>query len=91
MLRPLANFVLFPPPRALDLCSYPMSVMLVASGLSAALSGKWAMRVGVNRAMTVGGAIYGSGLALSGVGVGLHSLPLLYAGNSKYIEFSIYR
>ncbi len=66
---------------AIDLVSYPMSIMLVAAGVSAAASGKWSMKVGVTRAMTAGGAVYGLGFAVAAAGVAAHSLPLLYAGN----------
>ena len=39
------------------------------------------MRVGARRAMATGAAVFGAGLAVAGLGVATHSLPLLYSGN----------
>ncbi|XP_023327563.1 uncharacterized protein LOC111700759 [Eurytemora carolleeae] len=66
---------------ALDLATYPMSVMIAAGGISAALFGKWTMKVGVRRALATGGLLFGAGFCVSAVGVMNHSLPVLYAGN----------
>jgi len=65
----------------LDLCTYPMSVMIAAGGISAALFGKWTMKVGVRRSLATGGMLFGSGWLLSALGVYTHTLPVLYAGN----------
>ena len=65
----------------LDLCTYPMSIMIAAGGISSALLGKWTMKVGTRRAMVTGGALYGSAFGLTALGVSMHSLPMLYAGN----------
>ncbi len=69
---------------ALDACSYPMSVMIAAGGLSAAIFGKWTMKVGVRRAMATGGSLFGAGFLLTSLGVLQHNLPLVYAGNRTF-------
>ena len=56
---------------------------IAAGGLSAALFGKWTMKVGTRRAMTTGGILFGTAFAVTSLGVSMHSLPLLYAGNRK--------
>jgi len=66
---------------SLDLATYPMSVMIAAGGISAALFGKWTMKVGVRRAMASGGLMFGGGFGLSALGVINHNLPMVYAGN----------
>lgn len=103
---------------ALDVCSYPMSVMvstpqdkgrgqrrrkrrrrgtgtrsslwcllqIAAGGLSAALFGKWTMKVGVRAAMATGGSLFAGGFLLSSFGVMQHNLPMLYAGNRKNVD-----
>ena len=58
--------------------TWPMAIMIASGGISAALLGPWTVRVGPRASMLTGALAYGSGLALSGVGVGLHSLPLVY-------------
>lgn len=72
---------------ALDLCTYPMSIMIAAGGLSAALFGKWTMKVGTRRSMVTGGALFGTAFGITALGVSMHSLPLLYAGNREYNTF----
>jgi len=66
---------------ALDLATYPMSLMIAAGGISAAVFGKWTIKVGVRKAMAFGAGIYGSGFALAALGVMTHNVPVLYAGN----------
>lgn len=66
---------------ALDLCTYPMSVMIAAGGISAAVFGKWTMKVGTRMAMVAGGTLYGSAFAITAAGVATHNLPMVYAGN----------
>ena len=39
------------------------------------------MKVGTRATMTLGGALFGTAFAASGLGVAMHSLPLLYLGN----------
>ena len=68
---------------ALDLCTYPMSMMIASGGICAALFGKWTMKVGTRRSMVTGGVLFGSAFGLTALGVSMHSLPLMYAGNSK--------
>ena len=56
------------------------SVATVGLGLGAALFGKWINTHGPRKATLVGAAAWGSGLAVAGAGVGLHSLPVTYLG-----------
>ena len=67
--------------QALDLATYPMSVMIACGGISAAVLGTTAARIGVRKAMAVGGVTFGAGFGLASVGVATHNLGLLYAGN----------
>ncbi|XP_063721905.1 oxalate:formate antiporter-like [Symsagittifera roscoffensis] len=60
--------------------SLPMSVVFFLHGLSAALLGKWQMKVGPRVAMGLSGMCFGGGFALTGLGSYLHSLPLIYLG-----------
>ena len=41
------------------------------------------MKVGTRAALMVGGSIYGSAWVITGLGVEMHSLPLVYLGNSE--------
>jgi OFA family oxalate/formate antiporter-like MFS transporter len=58
-----------------------MAVMIASGGVSAALLGPWTVRAGARRAVATGAVCFGLGLAVSGLGVACHSLPLLYGGN----------
>ena len=51
-------------------------------GLTTAALGKWVDQVGPRAAGSVGALAWGSGLAVAGLGVELHSLPLIYLGYS---------
>jgi len=66
---------------SLELATYPMSIILAAGGISAAMVGKWQLKVGVRKAMAAGALFFGSGLAMTAGGVMTHNLPLVYAGN----------
>merc|ERR1719369_156932 len=55
--------------------------MIASGGISAALLGKWTVKVGVRQAVVTGGVLFGSGLLLSSLGVAKHNLALLYGGN----------
>jgi len=66
---------------SLDLATYPMSIMLAVGGVSAALAGKWQLKVGVRAAMATGAFFFGSGLAVTAAGIASHNLPLVYTGN----------
>merc|ERR1719187_7895 len=65
----------------LDYATYPMSLMIAAGGISAALFGKWTMKVGIRKAMFAGGTLFGCGFALAAAGIHNHNLAMLYAGN----------
>ncbi len=58
----------------------PMSIVFVFQGFTAALLGKWQMRVGPRAAIATSAVCFGGGMALGAMGVATHSLPLLYAG-----------
>ena len=60
---------------------------MAAGGISAAVVGKWTMKVGTRAAMLTGGAIYGSAWVLTGLGVAMHSLPIVYLGNRELNAF----
>ena len=45
------------------------------------------MKVGTRRSMVTGGALFGSAFGLTALGVSMHSLPLMYAGNCKLFIF----
>jgi len=65
---------------SLDLTTYPMSVIMAAGGISAALVGKWTLKVGVRKAMLTGGLLFGTGFAMAGAGVHTHNIGLVYSG-----------
>lgn len=54
--------------------------LLGLHGLSAAFLGRWQDRVGPRVSGVVGALCYGGGMALGGLGVALHNLPLVYLG-----------
>ena len=54
---------------------------LAVGGVSAALAGKWQMKVGTRAAMATGAGFFGSGLIVTAAGIATHSLPLVYTGN----------
>merc|ERR1719481_568485 len=66
---------------ALDVASYPMSVMIAAGGISAAALGKWTIKAGVRKSLALGGLLYGAGFCLASAGVYNHNVGLMYAGN----------
>merc|ERR1719308_591295 len=66
---------------ALDVASYPMSVMIAAGGISAAAFGKWTIKAGVRKSLLVGGILYGTGFGVASMGVSMHNIGLMYAGN----------
>lgn len=65
---------------SMELATYPMSVIMAAGGISAALVGKWTLKVGVRKAMLSGGILFGSGFGLASLGVYTHNISLLYTG-----------
>jgi len=66
---------------SLDLATYPMSVMIAAGGISAAVFGKWTIKAGVRKAMALGGLLYGTGFSVAASGVYTNNVGLMYAGN----------
>lgn len=56
---------------------------VACGGISAAVFGKWTMKVGTRAALVVGGSIYGSAWVITGIGVATHTLPLVYLGNGE--------
>ena len=56
------------------------STTAVVFGISVGTMGKWIERIGPRASAAFGSVFWGAGLALTGVGTQLHSLPLMYAG-----------
>jgi MFS family permease len=56
------------------------SVAIVFLGLSAAMAGKWLEDVGPRMVGTVAACCWGGGYLVGGIGILLHSLPLVYLG-----------
>ncbi|WP_165244373.1 L-lactate MFS transporter [Paludisphaera soli] len=56
------------------------SIALIMLGLSAAVLGRWVERAGPRRTIVASAVCFCGGLAISGLAVKLHSLPLLYVG-----------
>jgi MFS family permease len=56
------------------------SIALVVLGLSAAFLGKWVERNGPRKTMFTSACCFSFGLVLAAIGVGLHSLALIYLG-----------
>ena len=48
------------------------------------------MKVGTRRSMVTGGALFGSAFGLTALGVSMHSLPLMYAGNCKLFPIQLW-
>ena len=44
------------------------------------------MKVGTRASMVTGGTIFASAFALTGLGISMHSLPMIYAGNGKVYQ-----
>lgn len=65
----------------LNATTWPMAIMIASGGISAALLASWTVRVGVRHSMLTGSLLFGSGLALTGLGISQHSLALMYSGN----------
>jgi len=66
---------------SMEACTWPMAIMIASGGLSAAFLGPWTVRAGLRKSVVTGALLFGTGMSISGLGVALHSLPLLYAGN----------
>lgn len=49
-------------------------------GVTASLVGKWQSKVGMRKTMVLGSAVFGTSVALGGLAIHIHSLPLLYLG-----------
>ena len=43
------------------------------------------MKVGLRRSMVTGAALFGTAWGLTALGVSMHNLPLLYAGNREFL------
>ena len=56
------------------------STAVCAAGVTAALSGKWADRVGPRQSIFLAGTLWGGGMMLGGLGVHLQQLGLVYLG-----------
>lgn len=58
----------------------PMSILFMFHGVSAAMAGKWQMKVGPKVAIASGAVAFGGGLCAAAAGIAIHSLPLVYFG-----------
>ncbi len=56
------------------------SIAIVCLGLSAAFAGRWLEKVGPRMVGVVAACCWGGGFLLGGLGIVLHSLPLVYGG-----------
>ena len=60
--------------------AFPMSLVFLFQGASAAVLGGWQMKVGARKSMAAASVCFGGGLIIGALGIHLHSLPLLYLG-----------
>jgi len=58
----------------------PLSIVFLMHGVTAALAGKWQMKVGPRAAIAAAGVCFGGGLLLGSVGIAMHNLWLVYLG-----------
>lgn len=58
----------------------PMAILFAFHGFSAALAGKWQMKVGPRTAIAAAAVSFGGGFLLSAVGVATHNIGLVYFG-----------
>ena len=58
----------------------PMSILFAFHGFSAALAGKWQMKVGPRAAIAAAAVSFGGGFLLSAIGVATHNIGLVYLG-----------
>ncbi|CAN0231456.1 unnamed protein product [Pylaiella littoralis] len=58
----------------------PMSIVFAMLGVSAALGGSWAFKVGPRLSMSVASLCFGGGMVIGGLGVEYHNLPMLCLG-----------
>lgn len=60
----------------------PLPLIFVFHGIAASTLGMWQAKIGVRKSMLYSSIAFGGGIVLGGLGVHLHSLPLLYLGYS---------
>ena len=58
----------------------PMGILFAFHGLSAALAGKWQMKVGPQASIAAASLCFGGGFLLSAVGVATHNIGLVFLG-----------
>lgn len=58
----------------------PLSIVFLMHGVTAALAGKWQMKVGPRAAIAAAGVCFGGGLLLGSLGIATHNLWLIYLG-----------
>jgi len=63
---------------SLDLCTYPMTILIGGGGLFAAMLGKWSAKVGPRRAMVQGCLTAGIGYGLAATSIVTHNIYLFY-------------
>lgn len=65
---------------ALSDAAFPLSLVFIMLGGSAAVLGPWQTKVGVRKALMFSSFSFGGGLMLGAAGIHFHMLPLLYLG-----------
>ena len=60
--------------------AFPLSLVFMTLGFSAAGLGPWQQKVGVRKALLTGSFAFGGGLGLASLGIHYHMLPLVYGG-----------
>jgi MFS family permease len=65
---------------ALSDAAFPLSLVFIMLGGSAAVLGPWQNKVGVRKALMFSSFAFGGGLMLGAAGIHFHMLPLLYLG-----------
>ena len=58
----------------------PLSIVFLMHGVTAALAGKWQMKVGPRTAIAAAAVCFGGGLLIGSVGISMHNLWLIYLG-----------
>lgn len=58
----------------------PMAILFAFHGMSAALAGKWQMKVGPRTTIAAAALAFGGGFLLTAAGVATHSLAMVYLG-----------
>lgn len=58
----------------------PLSIVFLMHGITAALAGKWQMKVGPKAAIAAASVCFGGGLLIGSLGISMHNLWMIYLG-----------